>query len=237
MGVTPEMAIVGNVLYVRTGGQFTSIKDGEIKEKGSFGVSAIDTRNGKTLWRYKGADKGLTNFVFADANTILIADKDDLMTIDARSGKRVEKFEHDVEKAQFVLINERGQAIVGGRDEIAAFQFQIPDSRFQIKGLRVSTVILLIFISLVVFHPFSAPAPELCRYRVNAPEGKRFISQQEATGLVIFAHLAAIHLMDRAKEYQNSKRKLPGVVARHLTSRSSRPLDSVPLMLVCCGDA
>ncbi len=121
LGVTPEMAVVGNVLYVRTGGQFTSIKDGEIKEKGSFGVSAIDTRNGKTLWRYKGADKGLTNFVFADTNTILVADKDDLITIDARNGKRIDKFEHDVEKAQFVLINESGKAVVGGRDEIAAF--------------------------------------------------------------------------------------------------------------------
>ena len=75
LGVTPEMAVIGNVLYVRTGGQFTRIKDGETEEKGSFGVSAIDTRNGKTLWRYKGADKGLTNFVFADAGTILVADK------------------------------------------------------------------------------------------------------------------------------------------------------------------
>ncbi|MGI8640778.1 MAG: PQQ-binding-like beta-propeller repeat protein [Pyrinomonadaceae bacterium] len=132
LGVTPEMAIVGNILYVRTGGQFTRIEDGEIKEKGAFGISAIDTKNGKTLWRYKGAGKGLTNFVFADAEKILIADKDDLMTIDARSGKRVEKFEHDVEKAQFVLINERGQAIVGGRDEIAAFQIvQSPKSKVQ----------------------------------------------------------------------------------------------------------
>ncbi|HEX8286631.1 MAG TPA: PQQ-binding-like beta-propeller repeat protein [Pyrinomonadaceae bacterium] len=124
LGVTPEMAIVGNVLYVRTGGQFTRIKDGETEEKGSFGVSAIDTENGKTLWRYKGADKGLTNFVFSDPNTILIADKDDLITIDAKNGKRIEKFEHDVERAQFILINESGEAVIGGRDEIAAFQIQ-----------------------------------------------------------------------------------------------------------------
>ncbi|HLM00607.1 MAG TPA: PQQ-binding-like beta-propeller repeat protein [Pyrinomonadaceae bacterium] len=121
LGVTPEMAVVGNVLYVRTGGQFTRLKDGETEEKGSFGVSAIDTRNGKTIWRYKGADKGLTNFVFADAGTILVADKDDLITIDARSGRKISEFEHDVERAQFVLINERREAVVGGRDEIAAF--------------------------------------------------------------------------------------------------------------------
>ncbi|MDQ3322113.1 MAG: PQQ-binding-like beta-propeller repeat protein [Acidobacteriota bacterium] len=134
LGVTPEMAVVGNVLYVRTGGQFTSIKDGEIREKGAFGVSAIDTRDGKALWRYKGADKGLTNFVFADTNTILIADKDDLITIDARNGKRIEKREHDVEKAQFVLINESGAAVVGGRDEIAAFQVQ--GSRFKVQSSK-----------------------------------------------------------------------------------------------------
>ncbi|HEY0459950.1 MAG TPA: PQQ-binding-like beta-propeller repeat protein, partial [Pyrinomonadaceae bacterium] len=144
LGVTPEMAVVGNVLFVRTGGQFTRIKDGETEEKGAFGVSAIDTRSGKTLWRYKGADKGLTNFVFADANTILVADRDDLITIDARTGKKIDEFEHDVEKAQFVVINESGAAVVGGKDEIAAFdikgrterarsnsEFQITNSKFQ----------------------------------------------------------------------------------------------------------
>ncbi len=137
LGVTPEMAVVGNVLYVRTGGQFTRIKDGETENKGSFGVSAIDTRNGKTLWRYKGADKGLTNFVFADANRILIADKDDLITIEARTGKKISNFEHDVEKAQFVLINERGDAVVGGRDEIAAFEMQGSGFRGQGSGFEI----------------------------------------------------------------------------------------------------
>jgi outer membrane protein assembly factor BamB len=131
LGVTPEMAVVGNVLYVRTGGQFTRIKDGETEEKGAFGVSAIDTRNGKTLWRYKGADKGLTNFVFPDANTILVADKDDLITLDARTGKIINDFVHDVERAAFVLINESGQAVVGGRDEIAAFEVRNQKSGFR----------------------------------------------------------------------------------------------------------
>ena len=72
--------------------------------------------------RYKGADKGLTNVVFRDENTILVADRDDLITLDAREGKRLDKFGHKVERAQFVLINERGEAVIGGRDEIAAFR-------------------------------------------------------------------------------------------------------------------
>ena len=134
LGISAEMAVVGNILYVRTGGQFTRLKDGEIDEKGTFGVSAIDTKNGKTLWRFKGADKGLTNFVFADAGMILIADKDDLITIDALTGKKISQFEHDVERAQFVLINESGAAVVGGRDEIAAFKIQ--NSSFEIQNSK-----------------------------------------------------------------------------------------------------
>ncbi len=122
LGIAAEMAVVGSVLYVRTGGQFTRLKDGETENKGPYGISAIDTRSGKTQWRYKGADKGLTNFVFANANTILIADRDDLITINATDGKAVSKREHKIEKSQFVLINENNQAVVGGRDEIAAMR-------------------------------------------------------------------------------------------------------------------
>ena len=170
LGVTPEMAVVGNVLYVRTGGQFTRIKDGEIEEKGSFGVSAIDTRTGKTLWRYKGADKGLTNFVFADANTILIADKDDLITIDARNGKRINKFEHDIEKAQFVLINESGKAVVGGRDEIAAFEiqgsgFRVQGSGFEIQNTRFKNQNTFLSIQ----NPKSKIQNEVWRVKHKAP--------------------------------------------------------------------
>ncbi|HEX8194873.1 MAG TPA: PQQ-binding-like beta-propeller repeat protein [Pyrinomonadaceae bacterium] len=123
LGVAPETFLVGDVLYVRTGGQFTRIKDGETVSKGSNGVSALDRKTGKTLWRYKGADKGLTNFVFANQSTILIADKDDLIAIRAETGKRIGKFEHKVKDAQFVLINENRQAVIGGREEIAAFAF------------------------------------------------------------------------------------------------------------------
>ncbi len=126
LGICAEMAVVGNRLYVRTGGQFTRLKDGELKEKGPFGVSAIDTATGKTVWRYKGADKGLTNFAFSDVNTILIADSDDLIALDALTGKRISKRDHKVEKAQFVLINESLKAVVGGRDEIAAFEIGDP---------------------------------------------------------------------------------------------------------------
>ncbi len=129
LGVTPEMALVGRTLYVRTGGQFTRLKDGETEDRGSYGISAIDTTDGKTKWRYKDADKGLTNFILADQNTIVFADKNEVTTVDANSGKRTGKTPHEIEKAAFVLINERGELVVGGRNEIAAFSRQSLNSK------------------------------------------------------------------------------------------------------------
>ena len=121
LGLTPEMILVGDVLYVRTGGQFTRLRDGETIERGSYGVSAIDTRSGKVLWRYKGADKGITNLLLPDRNTIAIADRDELMLIDATLGKRTFHLSHKIERPSFGLINERGDIVIGGQSEIAAF--------------------------------------------------------------------------------------------------------------------
>jgi len=121
LGLTPEMVLVGDVLLVRTGGQFTRLKDGETTERGSYGVSAIEVRSGKVLWRYKGADKGITNLVMLDRNTIAIADRDDLIFIDAGTGKRRGRVSHKIERASFGTLNERGDIVIGGQSEIAAF--------------------------------------------------------------------------------------------------------------------
>ncbi|MBX3294163.1 MAG: PQQ-binding-like beta-propeller repeat protein [Acidobacteria bacterium] len=153
LGTAAEMALLGDVLYVRTGGQFTRLKDGETETKGPFGVSAIDTRSGKVLWRYKGADKGITNFTFADESTIVIADRDDLIYIDARTGKSTKKFEHKVRGAQFVLLNERREVVVGGRDTLAAFRGERETWRVRHKApdrgvLRLVTGIALRAVAL-----------------------------------------------------------------------------------------
>jgi outer membrane protein assembly factor BamB len=121
LGLTPEMILTRSMLFVRTGGQFARLSDGETIERGPYGVSAIDVDTGKVLWRHKGADKGITNIAMPDAATIMIADRDDLITLDAATGKRRAKVTHDVERAAFVLLNERGEAVVGGKNEIAAF--------------------------------------------------------------------------------------------------------------------
>lgn len=121
LGLTPELIVAGNVLYARTGGQFTRLKDGETVERGPYGVTAIDSRTGRILWRYKGADKGITNVVLPDAGTIAIADRDDLIAIDTTNGKRRARWPHRVKDASFALLNQRNEIVVGGREEIAAF--------------------------------------------------------------------------------------------------------------------
>jgi outer membrane protein assembly factor BamB len=126
VGNCAEMALVNEILYVRTGGRFTRLKDGQFEDKGPFGIAAIDARSGKTLWRYKGADKGLTNFAFVDPGTIVLADRDELITIDAGTGKRVTSRKHRIDDAQFVIVNESGQAVVGGKNELASFSPRNP---------------------------------------------------------------------------------------------------------------
>ena len=121
LGLTPEMILTPRVLYVRTGGSFTRLKDGEVVERGPYGVSAIDVDTGKTIWRFKGADKGITNVALPDASTVVVADRDDLILLDAATGKRRSKISHGVERAAFILLNERGEAVVGGRNEVAGF--------------------------------------------------------------------------------------------------------------------
>ncbi|MDQ2856224.1 MAG: PQQ-binding-like beta-propeller repeat protein, partial [Acidobacteriota bacterium] len=124
LGSVPEMVLTRDVLFARTGGQFARLKDGDTVERGPYGVSAIDIEKGKVLWRYKGADKGITNMVLPDASTVIVADRDDLIIIDAVNGKRRAKISHGVENAAFVLLNTRGEAVIGGKNEIAAFDWR-----------------------------------------------------------------------------------------------------------------
>jgi hypothetical protein len=115
------MVLAGNVVYVRTGGQFTRLKDGETDERGSYGLSAIDARSGKVLWRYKGADKGITNLLIPGPNVLAVADRDDLIFVDAQTGRRLNRVSHKIEHTSFGVLNERGDLVIGGQSEIAAF--------------------------------------------------------------------------------------------------------------------
>src|SRR5256714_1048530 len=82
LGLTPEMILTRGVLYARTGGQFTRLGSGEPAARGPYGVSAVDTANGKTLWRFKGADKRITNIALVDQATLA-----DLTSLAANYGR------------------------------------------------------------------------------------------------------------------------------------------------------
>ena len=122
LGLTPEMVLVGETIIARTGGLFTRIKDGETVDRGAYGVSAVDAQTGKVLWRYKGADKGITNLLLPDFNTVAIADRDDLIFVNAKTGKRTNRVSHKIERPAFGVLNERGDIVIGGQSEIAAFE-------------------------------------------------------------------------------------------------------------------
>lgn len=121
LGVTPELILSDGVIYARMGGQFTRLKDGETIERGPYGVAAIDASSGKVLWQYKGADKGITNIVLPNASTIMLADHDELIAVDASNGKRRSRISHGVDKPSFVVLNDGGEVVIGGREEIASF--------------------------------------------------------------------------------------------------------------------
>jgi outer membrane protein assembly factor BamB len=121
LGLTPEIFLHEEILYVRTGGQFTRIKDSEVEQRGPYGVSAIDARTGKILWRYKGADKGITNIAMLQSLNVLIADRDDLILLNRQTGRREAKLSHGIKDASFVMVTDRGEAVVGGTSEIASF--------------------------------------------------------------------------------------------------------------------
>jgi outer membrane protein assembly factor BamB len=133
LGLTPEMILASGLLFVRTGGRFTRLKDGEVVERGPYGVSAIDPSNGKILWRYRGADKGISNIALADASTALVADHDELIAIDRSSGKVVNRLKHRIDRAAFVLINEERQSVVGGRNEIAGFDIARGEAVWRVR--------------------------------------------------------------------------------------------------------
>jgi hypothetical protein len=63
----------------------------------------------------------VTNMALPDARTAVVADRDDLILLDAATGKPRVKVSHGVEAAAFLLLNERGELVLGGKNELAAF--------------------------------------------------------------------------------------------------------------------
>ncbi len=225
LGLTPEMILTKDVLYVRTGGRFTRLSDGDVIERGPYGVSALDVDTGKALWSYKGADKGLTNITLPDEMTIIVADRDDLVAIDARNGKRRSRLSHKIEQAVFVILNERGEAVVGGKNEIAAFDVasgqSVWRSRHNPPGRRIfRTVVAVAARAAALYFRYGGTASAAFRgVRVlNA------VSSMRWSGLA--AHAALPNLTSLATDYTRqyvSDRFSPlGVLSRARQASSLR---------------
>ena len=225
LGLTPEIILAGRVLYARTGGQFTRLKDGEMVERGPYGVTAIDSRSGKILWRYKGADKGITNVVLPDRDTIVIADHDDLIAIDAASGKRRAKWPHRIKNAAFALLNDRDEVIIGGREEIAAFDSRGGQSLCRAKYpppgrgfLRTITAIAARAASL--YFRYGGAATTAFR-GVQVARAVSSLSWSGLAGRSSFSNLQSL-VTNAGRSYVNNRFRAFGVAAR------ARPNLSLP---------
>jgi outer membrane protein assembly factor BamB len=220
VGLTPELLLAGNVIYARTGGQFTRLKDGETVERGPYGVTAVDARTGKILWRYKGADKGITNIVLPDASTIVIADRDDLITIDTANGKRRSHSPHKVKGAAFALLNDRNEVVIGGREEIAAFDYRsgrdVWRARYPPPGRGfLRTIAAIAARAASLYFRFGGVATTAFR-GVQIARGLSSLSWSGLAGRSSFSNLQSL-ATNSARSYATNRFRAFGIAAR--TSR------------------
>jgi outer membrane protein assembly factor BamB len=226
LGVTPELILAGQVLYARTGGQFTRLKDGEIVERGPYGVAAIDATNGKVLWKYKGADKGITNVVLASRSNLVIADHDEVITIDANNGKRVSHVPHHVKRPAFALLNESGQIVVGGQEDIAAFSSgrEVWRGHYPPPGRGVlRTVAAIAARAASLYFRFGGVASTAFR-GIQIARAVSSLSSLSWSGLATrssFSNLQSL-ITNSARSYATNRFKAFGVAAR-VRSRLSDP--------------
>ena len=234
LGLTPEMMLVDTILYVRTGGQFTRLKDGELVEHGPYGVSAIDVRTGKVLWRYKGADKGITNLVMPDPSSIYIADRDDLIAVDTGTGKRRSRVKHDIERASFGLLNEGGNVVVGGQSEIAAFNpatgLEIWRARHTPPGRGLfRTIAAITARAASLYFRFGGVATTAFRgvQFARALSGFSWSGLRARSSFANLQSLATSSARDHARSYAANRFRMFGVAAR-VRNRLSDGLPSLP---------
>ena len=215
---------------MRTGGQFTRLKDGEVAARGPYGVSAIDPNTGKVLWKYRGADKGNTNIALADSTTVIIADRDDLIMIDAQTGKAGSRTKHKIERAAFVLINEMGQAVVGGRSEVAGFDLKRLNeaawrARHEPPGRGVlRTVIAIAARTAALYFRYGGVATAV--YRAGgAAAGIYTLRWSGLASRVALPNLTEL-ATGAAREYAGSRFKFYGAASR--VERARRTLQQLP---------
>jgi outer membrane protein assembly factor BamB len=246
LGLTPEMILADGVLYVRTGGQFTRLSDGETVTRGPFGISALDPATGKTLWRFKGADKGVTNMALPDARTAVVADRDDLILLDASTGKPRVKVSHGVEAAAFLLLNERGEIVLGGKNELAAFDAGAANpvwrERHEPPGRGLlRTVAAVAARAASLYFRYGGAASTVFRGAriVGALRGLRWSGLAAHVTTANLTSLASDYTRNYARQYAADRLSTYGVLARvrRVSVPSAPSAVSVTRPRVTAGDA
>lgn len=227
LGLTPELIPANGVILVRTGGQFTRLKDGDVVGRGPYGISAIDAASGRILWRYRGADKGITNIALPDDSSAICADRDDLIMVDAATGQPRKRVKHKIDRAAFVLVNESGHAVVGSRSELAAFGVRgnmetaaFWRVRHEPPGRGVlRTVAAIAARSAALYFRFGGAATTAFR----GVQSARGLSTLRWSGLATRATLPSLtdYAAEAAREHVSSTVKPYGIASRVQRARSA----------------
>jgi hypothetical protein len=238
LGLTPELLLAGDTLFVRTGGRFTRLKDGDVVNRGPYGVTAINTADGKVLWRFRGADKGITNVALPEGNSVLVADRDELIAIDATTGKPREKARHRIERAAFVLVNELGQAVVGGRNELAAYDLNrsvdaVWRVRHEAPGRGVlKTVAAIAARAVAIYFRYGGVATTVFGAGRFAAGAASFRTTRSLRWTGLASRIIYPNLTDfaagAAREYVGTPVRFYGVVSRVERARRSIPQPRLP---------
>ncbi len=124
-----EMAAKNDVIYGRMGGEFFDDKDRQWKLKKPLGVVAVDKSNGQMIWKYDGADDGITNMVFVDdGKTLVIADAKNIIGLDTGAAGKVSE--------AYKLKVEFNQHSSGGKKAMKVARFGFGGLKGGMKGMQ-----------------------------------------------------------------------------------------------------
>jgi len=121
LGPVPELYYDQRAIFAQLGGHFYDIASEEWKWKGSFGAAALDRKSGELLWRFKDAAGAVTNLLIY-GDRVWLADADELIALDRRSGAVLTRIEHELrDRPVYVALNADRRILLVGENEVAAY--------------------------------------------------------------------------------------------------------------------
>ena len=129
----PEIQESPETFFLQLGGRFFDTEDETWEWRGDFGAMAVDRQTGKTLWTWDDADDAVTNLL-RFSGRVWVADEDDLVALDERSGKRLARVSHDMESPPVIAaLNDRGQVVLVNASEACAIDPQTMEPLWQVR--------------------------------------------------------------------------------------------------------